>query len=110
MLQVSGPESGQPDGDKPREACGIVGVYLPNEEAARNAFFGLFALQHRGQESAGISSSDGQRLHTRTKMGLVNQVFREEDLSALPGSMAIGHTRYSTMGSSETVQRPTPIG
>ena len=101
MLQVSGPESGQPDGDKPREACGIIGVYLPNEEAARNAFFGLFALQHRGQESAGISSSDGQRLHTRTKMGLVNQVFREEDLSALPGSMAIGHTRYSTMGSSE---------
>ena len=101
MLQVSGPESGHPDSDKPREACGIIGVYLPNEEAARNAFFGLFALQHRGQESAGITTTDGQRLYTRTSMGLVNQVFREEDLSALPGSMAIGHTRYSTMGSSE---------
>ena len=101
MLQVPGPESGQPDSDKPREACGVIGVYLPDEDAARNAFFGLFALQHRGQESAGISSSDGFRLHTRTSMGLVNQVFREEDLSELPGSMAIGHTRYSTMGSSE---------
>ena len=101
MLQEPGPESGQPDSDKPREACGVIGVYLPNEDAARNAFFGLFALQHRGQESAGISSSDGQRLHTRTSMGLVNQVFREQDLADLPGSMAIGHTRYSTMGSSE---------
>ena len=110
MLQVSGPESGQPDGDKPREACGIIGVYLPNEEAARNAFFGLFALQHRGQESAGISSSDGQRLHTRTKMGLVNQVFREEDLSALPG--LDGDRAYSLLddGFERTVQRPTPIG
>ncbi len=100
MHQKPGPESSEPETDKPREACGVIGVYLPNEQASRPAFFGLFALQHRGQESAGISSSDGQDIFTRTEMGLVNQVFREEDLSTLPGSMAIGHTRYSTMGSS----------
>ena len=100
MHQKPGREPGPPKLDKPREACGLIGVYLPGQQASRSAFFGLFALQHRGQESAGISSTDGETLFTRTEMGLVNQIFRENDLAHLPGSMAIGHTRYSTTGSS----------
>src|SRR3990172_1994544 len=84
----------------PREECGVVGVYAPHEEAARIAFFGLFALQHRGQESAGIATTDGQRLYSHTNMGLVAQVFRELDMERLPGHFAIAHTRYSTTGSS----------
>ena len=82
-----------------RENCGIVGVYAPGEDVARLAFFGLFALQHRGQESAGIATSDGQRIRLHANMGLVSQAFREEDLERLTGFMAIGHTRYSTTGS-----------
>ena len=85
--------------DRPRDNCGIVGVYAPGEDVARLAFFGLFALQHRGQESAGIATSDGERIRLHTNMGLVNQAFREEDLERLTGHMAIGHTRYSTTGS-----------
>lgn len=87
-------------GDGPKEACGIFGVYAPDDEVARLTFYGLFALQHRGQESAGIATSDGKRLHLRTGMGLVAQVFEEEDLAHLPGHIAIGHARYSTTGSS----------
>ena len=84
------------------EACGIVGVYTPDEEAARTAFFGLFSLQHRGQESAGIATSDGEHEpYIHTSMGLVGQVFHEFDLQRLPGHIAIGHTRYSTTGSSD---------
>ena len=82
------------------ESCGVFGVYAPNEDVARITFYGLYALQHRGQESAGIASANGRRLYIRTGMGLVSQVFDEEDLSYLPGHMAIGHTRYSTTGSS----------
>ncbi len=82
------------------ESCGVFGVYAPNEDVARITFYGLFALQHRGQESAGIASANERRLYLRTGMGLVSQVFDEEDLSYLPGHMAIGHTRYSTTGSS----------
>lgn len=81
-----------------RESCGIFGVYAPKEDVARISFYGLYALQHRGQESAGIATSNGRRLHLRTGMGLVSQVFAEEDLSYLPGRLAIGHTRYSTTG------------
>ena len=84
----------------PREACGIVGVYTPGEEAARTAFFGLFSLQHRGQESAGIAAADGRDIFCRREMGLVSQAFHEFDLDRLPGDMAIGHTRYSTTGAS----------
>ncbi|MBP38254.1 MAG: amidophosphoribosyltransferase [Chloroflexi bacterium] len=87
--------------DKPHEACGIIGAYLPDESVVRTAFFGLFALQHRGQESAGIATSDGDRIHLKAQMGLVSQVFREETLAALPGHVGIGHTRYSTMGGSK---------
>ncbi len=83
-----------------RESCGVFGVYAPDEDVARITFYGLYALQHRGQESAGIASANERRLYLRTGMGLVSQVFDEEDLSYLPGHMAIGHTRYSTTGSS----------
>ncbi|MDA0987684.1 MAG: amidophosphoribosyltransferase [Chloroflexi bacterium] len=86
--------------DLPQEACGVVGVYAPGEDVARIAFFVLFALQHRGQESAGISVSDGETLRLNTAMGLVAQAFREQDLERLTGHIAIGHTRYSTAGSS----------
>ncbi|MEC9140420.1 MAG: amidophosphoribosyltransferase [Chloroflexota bacterium] len=83
----------------PREACGVVGVFTPGEDAARAAFFGLFSLQHRGQESAGIAVSDGINISCRKEMGLVSQAFHEFDLSRLQGHIAIGHTRYSTTGS-----------
>ncbi len=87
--------------DHPREECGVVGVYTPGGDASRITFFGLFALQHRGQESAGIATSDGRSLSVHTDMGLVTQIFREEELYPLAGDMAIGHTRYSTTGSSQ---------
>ena len=83
-----------------KEACGVFGGYLPGDEAARIAFFGIFSLQHRGQESAGIATSDGSQLYLYKDMGLVSRVFDEESLSHLPGHLAIGHTRYSTTGSS----------
>ena len=86
--------------DKPREACGLFGIYAPGEDVSRISFFGLFALQHRGQESAGIAASDGGRISVHTRMGLVAQAFDEESLSKLTGHLAIGHTRYSTTGSS----------
>lgn len=82
------------------EACGVFGIYAPGEDVARLTFYGIYALQHRGQESAGIATSDGNEIHLRTGMGLVAQVFDESDLPNLPGHMAIGHTRYSTTGSS----------
>ncbi|MCY4366733.1 MAG: amidophosphoribosyltransferase [Chloroflexi bacterium] len=87
--------------DHPREECGVVGAYIPNAEASRVAFFGLFALQHRGQESAGIAAADGQTLNVHTDMGLVTQIFRERDFLPLSGEFAIGHTRYSTTGTSQ---------
>jgi amidophosphoribosyltransferase len=83
-----------------REKCGIFGVYAPGEDVARITFFGLYALQHRGQESAGIATSNSRTLYLKTGMGLVSQVFDEDDLSYLPGRFAIGHTRYSTTGAS----------
>jgi amidophosphoribosyltransferase len=85
--------------DKPREECGVFAVY-GHDEAARMAFFGLFALQHRGQESAGIAVADGCQVRAHKGMGLVSEVFGEETLSKLPGRLAIGHVRYSTTGSS----------
>jgi amidophosphoribosyltransferase len=94
---------GFPADDAPHEECGIIGIYVPGERVANSTFFGLFALQHRGQESAGIASADGFGIHRRADMGLVTQVFRDSDLAALPGHIAIGHTRYSTTGSSKKV-------
>src|SRR5437764_8194009 len=83
----------------PKHYCGVFGVYgHPN--AAELAYYGLYALQHRGQESAGIVTSDGKLFHAHKGMGLVSQVFTGEILDKLPGNMAVGHTRYSTTGSS----------
>lgn len=87
-------------GDKPEEACGVFGVYAPEETVAKLAYFGLYALQHRGQESAGIATFDGEACYCYKNMGLVSQVFSESILTNLPGKIAIGHTRYSTTGSS----------
>ena len=82
--------------DKPEEACGIIGIYAPDEDVSRLTYFGLHALQHRGQESAGIAVGDGSSVLAIKEMGLVTQVFDENALSALTGMVAIGHTRYST--------------
>jgi len=89
-----------PEDDNPREACGVFGVYSPGDDVARLTFYGLYALQHRGQESAGIATSNGTDFSLRTGMGLVSQVFDEEDLAYLRGHIAIGHCRYSTAGGS----------
>ena len=88
------------DNDKPHDACGVFGIYAPGEDVARLSFFALHALQHRGQESAGIATSDGHVAHIFKAMGLVSQIFNEENLSTLRGHLAIGHNRYSTTGSS----------
>ncbi len=104
------------DEDKgPQDACGVFGVYAPSEEVAKLTFYGLYALQHRGQESAGIATSDGERILIFKDMGLVSQVFTESDLASLVGDIAIGHCRYSTTGSSTWVNaqptlRPTKYG
>ena len=94
-----------------RESCGVFGVYAPNEDVARLTFFALFALQHRGQESAGIATTDGKRLQLYANMGLVSQVFDEDSLSRLTGDIAIGHNRYSTRGSSRATNvQPIVVG
>ncbi len=94
-----------------REACGVFGVYAPNEDVARLTFFALFALQHRGQESAGIATTDGKSIQRCADMGLVSQVFSEDSLSKLTGDIAIGHNRYSTHGSSRiTNVQPIIVG
>lgn len=95
--------------DKPEEACGVFGVLAPGEDVAKLTYFGLYALQHRGQESAGIATFEiGETQHAATvhlhkEMGLVSQVFNETILNQMPGSLAVGHTRYSTTGSSRVV-------
>ena len=94
------PLDSEPRDDRPKEECGVLGVYAPHQDAATIAFFGLFALQHRGQESAGIAVTDGGKVRMHKDMGLVNQVFNPEILAGLPGEMAVGHTRYSTTGAS----------
>ncbi len=95
----------------PRDECGVFGLYAPGHEVSRLSYFALYALQHRGQESAGIAAADrGGHIITRRELGLVNQVFTENDLRTLAGELAIGHVRYSTTGSnawenSQPVQR-----
>ena len=84
-----------------KEKCGVFGVYGQGLDVARLAYFGLYALQHRGQESAGIVTSDGERLRTKKGMGLVAQIFEEEDITNLHGHVAVGHNRYSTAGGSK---------
>ncbi len=105
---AAGPEQVKPDHMAPdhmapdhvKDACGIFGVYAPGRPVARLTFDGLFALQHRGQESAGMAVSDGDLVTVVKDMGLVASVFDERTLTALTGSLAIGHTRYSTAGAS----------
>jgi amidophosphoribosyltransferase len=101
--------------DKPEEACGVFGIYAPGIEVAKLTYFGLFALQHRGQESAGIATFEGDKVSLHKDMGLVTQVFDEDILNTLPGSISVGHTRYSTTGSSRVVNAqpvlvPTRLG
>ena len=85
---------------EPREECGVFGVWAPGEDVANLTYYGLYALQHRGQESAGIAVSDGHRTVVFKELGLVSQVFDEQTLSSLRGHLAVGHCRYSTTGSS----------
>ena len=85
--------------DGPRDECGVFGVYAPEMDVARLSYFALYALQHRGQESAGIATSEGGHIMTVRDLGLVSQVFDEQKLRALQGDMAVGHVRYSTTGS-----------
>lgn len=100
MIRPDGRLTAEPDSEKPREECGVFGVWSPGEAVAKLAYYGLFALQHRGQESAGIAASNGRRIMVFKDMGLVAQVFDEPTLSSLEGHLAIGHTRYSTTGAS----------
>jgi amidophosphoribosyltransferase len=88
------------DRDGPRDECGVFGIYAPGREVSRLAYFALFALQHRGQESAGIAAADkGGHIMTQRDLGLVSQVFDEQSLRALTGDLVVGHVRYSTTGS-----------
>src|SRR5271154_5775101 len=102
--------------DGPRDECGVFGLYAPGHEVSRLSYFALYALQHRGQESAGIAAADhGGHIVTRRELGLVSQVFSENDLRTLAGELAIGHVRYSTTGSnawenSQPVQRSEGLG
>ena len=103
------------DGDELRDACGVFGVYAPGRPVAYLTYDGLYALQHRGQESAGMAVSDGESVTVVRDMGLVSNVFDERTLTPLQGDLAIGHTRYSTTGSStwrnsQPVFRPGPEG
>ena len=86
------------DRDGPRDECGVFGIVAPGREVARLTYFALYALQHRGQESAGIATRQGGHIMAMRDQGLVNQVFDEQKLRALQGDMAVGHVRYSTTG------------
>lgn len=102
QAETAAESSATPDPwDKMHEECGVFGVWAPGEDVARLTYFGLYALQHRGQESAGIATTDSRSLMLRTRMGLVSTAFDEESLAGLTGHAAIGHTRYSTTGSSK---------
>src|ERR1039458_9794029 len=100
----------------PRDECGVFGLYAPGYAVSRLAYFALYALQHRGQESAGIAAADRDgHIITRRDLGLVSQVFAEHDIASLGGELAIGHVRYSTTGSnawanSQPVQRAAGAG
>jgi amidophosphoribosyltransferase len=94
--------------ESPKEECGLFGVWAPGDDVARLAYFGLFAQQHRGQESAGIAVSDGSNILVYKDLGLVSQVFNEATLTTLHGDLAVGHTRYSTTGST-TWENAQPV-
>jgi amidophosphoribosyltransferase len=94
----------------PQDACGVFGVWAPGEEVAKLSYFGLYALQHRGQESAGIATSDGSKILIYKDMGLVSQVFNEAALNTLVGHIAVGHCRYSTTGASSWQNAQPTLG
>lgn len=94
----------------PQDACGVFGVWAPGEEVSKLSYFGLYALQHRGQESAGIATSDGEKILVYKDMGLVSQVFNENALGSLTGHIAVGHTRYSTTGASSWQNAQPTLG
>ena len=94
--------------ESPKEECGLFGVWAPGDDVARLTYFGLFAQQHRGQESAGIAVSDGSNILVYKDLGLVSQVFNEATLTTLHGDLAVGHTRYSTTGST-TWENAQPV-
>ncbi|MDR2956832.1 MAG: amidophosphoribosyltransferase, partial [Coriobacteriales bacterium] len=96
------------NGDKIKEECGVFGIYAPGEDTARLTYFGLHALQHRGQESAGIAVGDGNSVLVYKDKGLVTQVFSESSLATLEGQVAIGHVRYSTSGGSGSWESAQP--
>ncbi|EGG19447.1 hypothetical protein DFA_00024 [Cavenderia fasciculata] len=106
---ITASEHQQIEDDEPKEKCGVFGIYAPELDVSRIAFFALVALQHRGQESCGIATYDQHHaVHVETGMGLVNQVFTETNLKPLRGNMGIGHTRYSTAGKS-TINNAQPV-
>lgn len=94
----------------PQDECGVFGVWAPGEEVAKLAYYGLYALQHRGQESAGIAASDGESIRVYKDIGLVSQVFDESTLTALRGHIAVGHCRYSTTGSNQWSNAQPTLG
>ncbi|MCG7432118.1 amidophosphoribosyltransferase [Kocuria indica] len=94
----------------PQDACGVFGVWAPGEDVAKLTYYGLYALQHRGQESAGIATSDGERISVYKDMGLVSQVFDETTLNTLKGYLAVGHARYSTTGASHWANAQPTLG
>nr|WP_232542271.1 amidophosphoribosyltransferase [Nocardia bovistercoris] len=103
------------DENEPREECGVFGVWAPSEDVAKLTYYGLYALQHRGQEAAGIAVSDGSQILVFKDLGLVSQVFDEQTLAAMPGHIAIGHCRYSTTGgvtweNAQPIFRTTAVG
>ncbi|MET9028119.1 amidophosphoribosyltransferase [Nocardia sp. NPDC004168] len=103
------------DENEPREECGVFGVWAPSEEVAKLTYYGLYALQHRGQEAAGIAVSDGSQILVFKDLGLVSQVFDEQTLAAMPGHIAVGHCRYSTTGgvtweNAQPIFRTTAVG
>ncbi|MEV0672346.1 amidophosphoribosyltransferase [Mycobacterium sp. NPDC050441] len=98
----------QLDENEPREECGVFGVWAPGEDVAKLSYYGLYALQHRGQEAAGIAVSDGSQILVFKDLGLVSQVFDEQTLAAMPGHVAVGHCRYSTTGST-TWENAQPV-
>jgi amidophosphoribosyltransferase len=100
MARAYDEEAGQPAGDVLHEACGVTGIYMHGADVARLAYFGLYALQHRGQESAGIAVGNGTTLESHREMGLIGGIFDESILGGMQGYVAMGHTRYSTSGSS----------
>ena len=100
--------TGQQTDNEPREECGVFGVWAPGEEVAKLTYYGLYALQHRGQEAAGIAVADGSQVLVFKDLGLVSQVFDEQTLAAMEGHVAIGHCRYSTTGST-TWENAQPV-